>query len=254
MSGLWRQISSSVCGAAHRAANLPCQDSARVVAFHKKIPGALIACVADGAGSARCSDTGSLLACNAAVECADAYLEERGAVCGVDMNDALAWCDFARGRIDAEATSRKAEFHDFATTLCLAVVTPQGSCFMQIGDGAMVLRKHGAWGVVFWPQSGEYANSTSFITSHDYRERVQFLVIPSDFQEVALFTEGIERLALRFDTHTPYPPFFEPLFRALRAADDWSSLIHSLEQFLKSPSVAARSDDDKTLVLATYNG
>ena len=67
------------------------------------------------------------------------------------------------------------------------------------------------YGVVFWPQSGEYANSTNFLTSDEYREQLEFIAATSSCSKVALMTDGLERLALRFDSQTPHAPFFEPL-------------------------------------------
>jgi hypothetical protein len=58
-------------------------------------------------------------------------------------------------------------------------------------------------------------------------------------------------LALRFDIQTPHGPFFDPLFRALKGAKDLASLNDGLKQFLASESMQNRSDDDKTLILAS---
>jgi hypothetical protein len=211
----------------------------------------LVACVADGAGSAKHSAVGSLVACNAVIESVDAYLEANGTVAGLEPKDAIAWCDLARSRIEEEASVREARPTDLATTICVAILSPTGSCFFQIGDGAIVLRSGVANGVVFWPDSGEYANTTTFVTSKEYRDKLQFYVTEQTYAEVALFTDGIERIALRFDSQTPHPPFFDPLFQALRTLENWQSLGDNLEQFLKSESVCRRSDDDKTLILAT---
>jgi hypothetical protein len=46
-------------------------------------------------------------------------------------------------------------------------------------------------------------------------------------------------------------PFFEPLFARLRGTVSGDELNEPLRQFLASPRVAQRSDDDKTLILAT---
>jgi hypothetical protein len=130
------------------------------------------------------------------------------------------------------------------------VAGAESSAFFQVGDGAMILRRCGVYGVVFWPQSGEYANSTNFLTSDDFREQLAFSAA-GGCSDVALMTDGLERLALRFDSQTPHIPFFDPLFRALRAADDVAGLNEGLRQFLASESVQSRSDDDKTLILAS---
>ena len=92
---------------------------------------------------------------------------------------------------------------------------PATSYFVQIGDGAIILGNDTLYGVVFWPQSGEYANTTNFLTSDEYAKQLEFLATPSKCSKVALMTDGIERLALRFDIQTPHIPFFDPLFRAL---------------------------------------
>jgi hypothetical protein len=64
-------------------------------------------------------------------------------------------------------------------------------------------------------------------------------------------TDGMERLALRFDSRTPHLPFFEPFFQALRTGDASRDLDGALLRFLESESVRSRSDDDKTLILAS---
>ncbi|MGA0525444.1 protein phosphatase 2C domain-containing protein, partial [Escherichia coli] len=61
------------------------------------------------------------------------------------------------------------------------------------------------------------------------------------------------RLALAFETKLPHQPFFEPMFSVLRRTEpsDCEGLSAQLGQFLNSPQVNERTDDDKTLVLAT---
>jgi hypothetical protein len=135
---------------------------------------------------------------------------------------------------------------------CVAILGPTSSCFFQIGDGAMIVGHDGVYGVVFWPQSGEFANSTNFITSNEYRDRLEFRNVKTRFTDAALFTDGLERLALRFDSQIPHVPFFNPLFQALRGSDDVARLNEGLRGFLSSPSVQNRSDDDKTLILAAW--
>jgi len=212
---------------------------------------ALVACVADGAGSSKYSNEGSAIVCGTIEENAHKYFEEHGGFDNLDREDVVKWCDDARDQIDIECTLRDCEAREFATTLCVAILTSSKSYFFQIGDGAITLGSRGAYGVVFWPQSGEYANSTNFITAKRYSEYLEFVAVPSSFSEVALFTDGIERLALLFDSQTPHPPFFEPLFRTLEVTEDFEKLSKDLGQFLMSESVKSRSDDDKSLILAS---
>jgi hypothetical protein len=133
----------------------------------------------------------------------------------------------------------------------VAIASATHSLFVQIGDGVIVARREGPWGVVFWPQSGEYANTTTFLTSADYREVLQICAFDHGFMDVAILTDGLSRLALRFDSLTAHPPFFQPLFHALKAAADVDVLSEELRQFLSSDPVQSKTDDDKTLVLAS---
>lgn len=210
----------------------------------------LVACVADGAGSAKHSALGSSIACNAIIENAAWHFEANRGLEGLQQFNVLGWCEDVRTRIADAAALHDCKTREFATTLCVAIIGPATSFFCQIGDGAIILGNELVYGVVFWPQSGEYANSTNFLTSDEYREQLEFLATPTRCTRVALMTDGIERIALKFDSQTPHIPFFDPLFRALKSAANVDSLNEGLRGFLGSDSVAHRSDDDKTLILA----
>lgn len=248
---MWRHVSHSLQGPSHAAENLPCQDSHAVQLLGDDESQSLIACAADGAGSAKYSELGSALVCEAIVKSATQFRSALGSFHTLTLDDILAWCDKAREKLQVTAQQRNLHLRDLATTLCAAIVSPEGSFFFQIGDGAITVGSRGVYGVIFWPQSGEYANATNFITSDLYREHLEFQATTCRFTEVALFTDGIERLALNFEAQTPHLPFFQPLFKAVRGAREPSNLDRDLRHFLESDSVKNRSDDDKTLILAT---
>lgn len=212
----------------------------------------LVACVADGAGSARHSSIGSAIVCNTIIENSGNHFERNGRINDLQLDEVLSWCEDARTRILDAATAHDCRPREFASTLSAAIIGPESSYFFQIGDGAIVLGNETLYGVVFWPQQGEYANSTNFLTADEYAQQLEFLAtLTPNCSNVALMTDGLERLALRFDIQTPHVPFFDPLFRALRSSADLDSLNQGLKGFLGSASVSHRSDDDKTLVLAT---
>jgi hypothetical protein len=192
-----------------------------------------------------------MLACQAIQENAEAYVATSTISDNLSRDDVLSWCRDARKKILADAENRGCETRELATTLCAAVITPTRSFFFQIGDGAIILKSNGVYGVAFWPQSGEYANSTNFLTANEFEKLLEFQATASCFSDIALMTDGLERLALRFDLRTPHVPFFEPLFRALRNSDDLNRLSDDLRRFLASDPVQSRSDDDKTLILAS---
>lgn len=248
---MWRHIAHSLTGQSHLADGSACQDSHCVRVFGADGQTALLACVADGAGSAKYGEIGSTVACSAISDAVAAHFADHGSLANLTQDDVLRWCDEALARIRREAQMLECEHRQLATTIAAAVVMPNTSVFFQIGDGAIVLGNQGVYGVVFWPQSGEYANTTHFLTSVNYRSFLQFTTAPTRFADVALMTDGLERLALRFDAYTPHPPFFTPLFAALRSADDLEVLREELREFLQSAPIAHRSDDDKTLIIAS---
>lgn len=247
----WRYVVQSLRGTSHEAEGTPCQDASAVTVLGDGEASCLVACVADGAGSAQHSDFGSQMVCKTILQQAEAHHAEQGGFSELKQTDAVAWIEAARQRIQEEAEKRECEVRQFASTLLAVVATPTQTYFFQVGDGAIILGRHGLYGVVFWPQSGEYANSTNFITMDRFEDELDYISLMRPLDEVALFTDGLERLALNFEAKTPHTPFCSPLFAGLNAADDLEKLGDDLRKFLGSESVSSRSDDDKSLILAT---
>jgi hypothetical protein len=94
---------------------------------------------------------------------------------------------------------------------------------------------------------------TYFITDDDWVKHLHFAVRDAHLDDIALMTDGLQRLALRFESCSAHEPFFAPMFQALAAAPSGfaSALEPPLIAFLGSEAVNARTDDDKTLILAT---
>lgn len=144
---------------------------------------------------------------------------------------------------------------EYACTLLVVVAKPRQGCFFQVGDGAIVVGSEGEYFPVFWPITGEYANSTYFITDVSAIKQLQFEIINDQFlEDIALMSDGLQGLALHFQTKTAYSPFFRPMFDQLaeEAYLGFSSVLSAtLQRFLDSESVCNRTDDDKTLILST---
>jgi hypothetical protein len=103
---------------------------------------------------------------------------------------------------------------------------------------------------VFWPENGEYQNTTFFLSDSAFDAHVQSSVVSEQVAEIAMFTDGLQMLALNYATKEAHGPFFVPMFRELRARES-TDLIVPMRQFLDSKAVNDRTDDDKTLILAT---
>ena len=78
-------------------------------------------------------------------------------------------------------------------------------------------------------------------------------LIDRSIDEVAIFTDGLQGLALHYESRRAHTPFFQPMFAWMRPAGSGycEGLSSSLTSFLNSKKVNDRTDDDKTLILAT---
>lgn len=246
----WRAIGASVCGESHRRTGSACQDRHQ----QRSIEGELwIAAIADGAGSAALGEVGADLASRFAAS----YLEETLLTVA---RETAPWSELARTAIvgaremvHLEAARRDVAPRELACTLMVIVAAPYRVAVSQIGDGAAVaLTDDDTLIALTQPQQGEYPNETVFLVSPDAIEQMQTTERNTGIDAVAVFTDGLQRVALTMgaDGALPHRPFFDPLFRFLRATDDPADADAQLHRFLTSPRLAQRTDDDLTLVLA----
>ena len=107
---------------------------------------------------------------------------------------------------------------------------------------------------VFWPAHEEYENVTFFAAEPNAAEHLQWALVDRRVEELALFSDGLQRLALDYAGQRPHAPFFRSMLSPLLAGGaggaDGDGLSRSLAAFLDSPRVNDRTDDDKTLMLA----
>jgi serine/threonine protein phosphatase PrpC len=246
---MWRYLAASVQGASHQRTETPCQDYSIAIELHE---GRLLLLVcSDGAGSATRSEIGSMLACRTLVSEVAEFARLGGTIDSITRETAEDWLLAIQTKLEIEAGVLGAVSRDLACTLVAAVVAPDAAAFIQVGDGAAVVAAgDNAYRVVFWPEQGEYANTTYFVTGADAMERLRIDVYSERLDRVALFTDGLQHVALRYESRTPHEPFFAPMFARLRSEERWESLSDSLRSFLASEAVSKRTDDDCTLVLA----
>lgn len=244
---MWKVVGKSIIGTSHQKGQLPCQDYSSYLRSQIGGEDVLIVGVSDGAGSAAFSHLGSK-------EAVDALLRQvkdrKRPVADISREDVEAWFSETLSHLKSVAEQEKIETKDLACTLLIAVLDDRHAVFAQIGDGAWIAELDGIWGAATWPQNGEFANETKFITSPDALDSMQFQKCASPLTAVAGFTDGIQALALNLAAKTVHAPFFQPMFAALGECEDETSLLSPLISFLSSDRVNERTDDDKTLVLA----
>lgn len=239
---------ASVVGTSHLSAELPCQDAHAV----RLLPGgALLVAVADGAGSAARAEEGARRAVERAMDWLEIAMGEpptredgwRAAMLG-------AFRAASEG-LDELAAADDVPLRAFATTLTCVVATADCLVVGQIGDGVAVARnEHGRLFTTIRPRRGEYANEASFLTMPRPLDHVDLVVYPQPVDGLAITTDGLLRLAMELPEHEPHRPFFLPLFAFAAEVEDVARGREHLAAFLASDRVGARTDDDKTLVLA----
>jgi hypothetical protein len=244
----WRVIGLSAPGVSHLKTNTPCQDE-----FCFRTGGDWMAiAVADGAGSAERSKEGAHAAACASIDFLTGRLD------GQMPDDTPACLDLmaetfqsVRATIVSLAETAGERLDRFATTLSCVIATDRHVAVGQIGDGLVVAKQEmGELFTAIAPDRGEYTNETSFITSADALARTRFLAFRQRVTCVAATTDGLLRLAVTLPDYSPYPSFFEPLFAFARSDQALEEQHEALHEFLTSDRVCARTDDDKTLVLA----
>jgi hypothetical protein len=161
------------------------------------------------------------------------------------------WYEQARRRLSLEACLQNTELREYACTLLTAVVGEERGVFAQIGDGAIVYRDGPGYTTAVWPQEGEHAGTTFFLTNPDFENWLTVRQLDRQVDDLAVFTDGLQPLALHYASRTVHVPFFAPMFESLRQRLDPQELREPLRLFLTSQPVTDRTDDDTTLVLAT---
>ena len=98
------------------------------------------------------------------------------------------------------------------------------------------------------PTNGEYANETRLLGFHSVDVEIG-IVTDVSLENVAAFTDGLQRLVLRMPEQSPHQGFFNPLFNQVNEqSEDEAGYV--LAELLASPQVNSRTDDDRTFVIA----
>jgi hypothetical protein len=254
---MWKYGFASVVGTAHVRTSVPVQDACRAEII-RDAQGSeiLIAVASDGAGSAAQAHIGSALACELLAAEVKAHFSRHGE--WQQMADGFIenWIEKFQRSVSNRAVIAGLKPQDFACTLLAAVIGSDEAAYFQLGDGAIVESRSAdddCYGCVCWPQQGEYANTTNFLTDADAIHKVFRELKAGAVNEVALFTDGIQNLVLDYRSQAVHSPFFAPLFAWLRPrpAGHSAELSAALAAYLSSEKINARTDDDKTLMLAT---
>jgi hypothetical protein len=268
----WRIARASLQGTSHVAGDVPCQDYNKVMQFNDY----MIIAVADGLGSASKSDVGANIACSAGIdyicdELSNVQLQNplfrrikklfrRSVPVPFDYKKLLTKAvKYARDQIFLQALLENSQDKDYACTMLLTIIKNSEFYLVHVGDGAVV----GAFEsenqeiieTISGPDNGEYANSTTPITSPYYAEHLRYACSSGDkkLQGIFVFTDGIQNLCINHQTKQAFSGFFTPILQWFREFTIDVDLDDKCMQLLNSPRIRENSDDDLTLVVCYQN-
>ncbi len=238
-------------GVSHEQADVRLQDAFKC--FTASTPSRpIVIMVSDGAGSGSFGGEGASVICRALTLSTRSHFASSDALPTDELLE--HWLRGARELVRTAALRRTLETREFAATLILLISSGAESVVLHVGDGCAVLRDEetGSWIAPSWPYHGEYASTTTFVTDEP-DPTISIVRYPRPITAIAVFSDGLERLALDLRARQPFAPFFDsimaPVFDSDAVGKD-GGLSGKLNEFLGSDGVNSRSDDDKTLILA----
>jgi len=249
----WKAIGQSVTGISHAAVGKGCEDAVQYkVVQDMNGDEVLICCVSDGAGSAQYAAWASGFTVKKMMDGLSDAIADAG-----QITEALIYqiAEQIYDGLNAEAEEKQVELNEFSGTLLGCCLAKESAVFFQVGDGAIVRNDGSGYYIpVWWPHNGEYQNSTAFLIDDRAFGNLNIAIIGERVDEVAIFTDGLQMLTLNTEGRNVHQPFFTGLFRFLGMADDEEKvtvLNRKLHEYLDSSVINARTDDDKTLFLAS---
>jgi Protein phosphatase 2C len=215
---------------------------------------ALVAVVSDGAGSVRYGSVGSRAVVRQFMDAAFNFLRSGRPLSEIDDEVGRGWLDSIRDKIFTISDRMSASPKDLAATLVGVVASKDQVVICHVGDGACVIRNADdqEWHVPSWPSHGEYASTTYFVTD-DPHPNLRVSHTYGKFSDIVIFSDGLERLSLDFARQVAFKPFFDSMLKPLSGLPPGRdrNLSIGLRRFLDSPVVTDRTDDDKSLIIAT---
>lgn len=250
---IWKIIGQSVTGTSHLQSQRDCEDALEFKTISLRDGDeALICCVSDGAGSA-------LHAAEAATHCVkttvQAVSEGITANGHITENAVIGILEKVYDDLLQKAAEKGMHINEYSCTLLGAVITAETAVFFQVGDGAIIRDTNpDQYATIWWPHNGEYSNTTAFLVDDCNMSHLRVVTLSEPISEIAIFTDGLQLLTLNNESLSVHQPFFNDLFKWLRMATQHEHLTvlnRKLGEYLNSEAINNRTDDDKTLFLAT---
>src|SRR3954454_7105079 len=177
----WKAIGKAVRGTSHLQSNKPCEDALAYAVVTSPLNGEiLVCCVADGAGSAKYAAEASSLVTSKTVDYFSKQIMNSNELTEANI---MFIAEQLYDELNELATQRNEPLNEFSCTFLGCVLFNTKSLFFQIGDGA-IIRDDGNnnFVTVWWPQNGEYSNTTSFLIDDHHFCQLKVAIVEGTVQ------------------------------------------------------------------------
>jgi len=207
----------SVIGTSHIQTKQPCQDyaSGRILDADT-----IVLVCADGAGSASRSEVGSRFVCTSLLNIIATALENGLSLKDITRERVVEWHGTVSSPAESGGVSENVDLREFATTILTAIVGPSNALFSHIGDGVIVYGEGDEYRTPFWPQQGEYANTTYFLTGSDFEDQIALRELIARSTRWHFSQTACNHSHFIMPLGSVHSPFFQPMFTALRGAGE----------------------------------
>lgn len=259
MSSSWTIAAASVRGSMHEKLGMPCQDVhlCRVIPSHDGRD-LLFALASDGASSAARSEQGAALTVASFFEMFTGPAVATPTLSKITRTVVERWVRSLHDDVADLAREAGIGTREYSCTFVGAIAGPESTVCVQVGDGAIIgaAQPGGPYQCLTWPQHGRSSVSTFFVTGDDVLDRLVVNFINRPMNDLAVFTDGIEDIVLESEKKIPCQATVRRVFELLLPQEILTdtSQSSSLAAFLSSATIADRSTDDTTLVLARRLG
>lgn len=167
---MWKSVNAKIQGTLHKKLDIPCQDY--TTSSNKEE--VYIIVLADGAGSAKHSERGAKIAC----EAVQSFISKNFiSIYNTEAKEVKAnLIHRIRTRLGIAAKKNNCNKDEFASTLLFVAVRHDMFICGHLGDGVIgIIDNQQQVRVLSLPENGEFANFTFFTTSKNYQYHLRLI-------------------------------------------------------------------------------
>lgn len=197
----WKSASAYIQGQGHLQKSIPCQDRTYTL-MEKDVN---VISLADGAGSCKFSHFGAQVVTQITCENMVKIFDDLYNMNESQIQETII--EFVLKKLKTKASELETNIIDFSSTLLFVAIKNNKYIAGHIGDGIIGYLSNESIDILSYPDNGEYANSTYFVTKSDARKYLRiyrgeltditgFILISDGTAEGGLYDKGNKKLTL----------------------------------------------------------